>query len=218
MSGHVSGHVDPSAVVHPTAVVDGGAVIGAGTTVWHFCHVMPGARIGARCMLGQNVFVGAAAVVGDRCRIQNNVSLYDGVHLDEDVFIGPSAVFTNVLTPRAFVSRKNEVQPTRVGRGATVGANATVLCGRTLGAYCLIGAGAVVTTDVPAHALMTGVPARRQGWVCRCGQKLPARPANAEEKSPAKAEETTIDWRCPACATRFRVVVGTAEQIEVCPE
>lgn len=158
-------------------------------------------------MLGQNVFVGAAAVVGNGCRIQNNVSLYDGVHLDDEVFIGPSAVFTNVITPRAFVSRKSEVQSTHVGRGATVGANATVLCGRNLGAYCLIGAGAVVTADVPAHALMTGVPARRQGWVCRCGQTL-----------SANAEGASIDWRCPACATRFRVVGDTAEQIEVWPE
>jgi len=160
--------------VHATAVVDAGAALGAGCQVWHFCHVMPGARVGAGAVLGQNVYVGGAAVVGDRCKIANNVSLYDGVELQDDVFVGPSVVFTNVKTPRAFVSRKHAYQPTVVERGASVGANATIVCGHRLGAYCLIGAGAVVTTDVPPHALYTGVPARRRGWVCRCGEKLPA--------------------------------------------
>jgi UDP-2-acetamido-3-amino-2,3-dideoxy-glucuronate N-acetyltransferase len=159
--------------VHPSAIVDPGAVLGAGCKVWHFCHVMPGARIGAESALGQNVYVGGAAVVGERCKIANNVSLYDAVQLHDDVFVGPSVVFTNVKTPRAFVSRKDAYQPTVVERGASIGANATIVCGHRLGAYCLIGAGAVVTSDVPSYALFTGVPARWQWWVCRCGAKLP---------------------------------------------
>ena len=155
---------------HPTAVVDRGAHIGGGTKIWHFCHVMPGARIGARCVLGQNVYVAARAVVGDGCRIQNNVSIYDGVQLDEDVFVGPSAVFTNVLTPRAFISRRAETDKTVVGRGATIGANATIVCGATIGVYAFVAAGAVVTRNVPPHAVVVGVPARRTGWICRCGE------------------------------------------------
>jgi UDP-2-acetamido-3-amino-2,3-dideoxy-glucuronate N-acetyltransferase len=157
---------------HPSAFVDDGAVVGAGTKIWHFCHVMPGARIGARCVLGQNVYVASGAIVGDDVRIQNNVSLYDGVVLDDHVFCGPSAVFTNVVNPRAEVNRKAEYQPTRVRRGATIGANATVVCGCDIGEYAFIGAGAVVRGDVPAHALMLGVPARRRGWMCRCGVRL----------------------------------------------
>ena len=153
---------------HPTAVIDRGATIGAGTKIWHFCHVMKGARVGARCVLGQNVFVAGGAVVGDGCHVQNNVSIYDGVVLADEVFVGPSAVFTNVKTPRAAVSRKGEFVTTRVGRGATIGANATIVCGVAIGEYAFVGAGAVVTRDVAAHALVTGVPARRAGWVCSC--------------------------------------------------
>jgi UDP-2-acetamido-3-amino-2,3-dideoxy-glucuronate N-acetyltransferase len=160
---------------HPTAVIDEPATIGAGTKIWHFCHVMAGARIGAGCVLGQNVFIGGRAVVGDRCRVQNNVSIYDGVVLEDEVFVGPSAVFTNVRTPRAAVSRKHALLTTRVGRGATIGANATVVCGVTLGAYAFVGAGAVVTREVTPHALVTGVPARRVGWACRCGEPLEKR-------------------------------------------
>jgi len=171
--------------VHPTAVVDAGAVLGAGCKVWHFCHVTAGARVGAGVVLGQNVYVGGAVVVGDRCRIANNVSLYDGVTLADEVFVGPSAVFTNVKTPRAFISRKAEYLPTHVGRGATIGANATVVCGHDLGEYCLVGAGAVVTRDVAAHALAVGAPARSRGWVCLCGVTL----------NEALA--------CPACGQRF---------------
>lgn len=158
--------------VHETAVVDQGAEVGAKTKIWHFCHVMSGARVGERCTLGQNVYVGGEAVVGDRCKIQNNVSVYDGVVLEDDVFVGPSAVFTNVRNPRAHVSRRDEYEPTRVGRGATIGANATIVCGTTLGEYAFVGAGAVVTADVPAHALVVGNPARQMGWVCRCGERL----------------------------------------------
>lgn len=157
---------------HATAVIDDGATIGAGTKIWHFCHVMAGARIGAGCVLGQNVFVAAGAAVGDGCHVQNNVSIYDGVVLEDDVFVGPSAVFTNVRTPRAAVSRKHAFVTTRVGRGATIGANATIVCGASIGAYAFVGAGAVVTRDVAAHALVTGVPARRTGWACTCGEVL----------------------------------------------
>lgn len=159
---------------HPSAVIDDGAKIGAETKVWHFCHVMSGARVGQGCVLGQNVYVGGEATVGDGCKIQNNVSVYDGVHLEDDVFVGPSAVFTNVRHPRAHVSRKDEYSPTRVGRGATIGANATIVCGVSVGEYAFVGAGAVVTRDVAAHALVLGNPARQIGWVCECGERLPA--------------------------------------------
>jgi UDP-2-acetamido-3-amino-2,3-dideoxy-glucuronate N-acetyltransferase len=155
---------------HPTAIIDRGARIGADTKVWHFCHVMAGARIGARCVLGQSVFVAAAAVVGDGCRIQNNVSIYDGVALDQDVFVGPAATFTNVRTPRAHINQRSAFLQTAVGRGATIGANATIVCGVTIGAHAFVAAGAVVTRDVPAHALVSGVPARRRGSICACGR------------------------------------------------
>jgi UDP-2-acetamido-3-amino-2,3-dideoxy-glucuronate N-acetyltransferase len=155
---------------HPTAVVDRPATIGAGTKIWHFCHVMAGARIGARCVLGQNVFVGARGIVGDGCRIQNNVSVYDGVELAEEVFVGPSAVFTNVRSPRAAIDRKAQLATTVVGRGVTIGANATIVCGTRIEEYAFVAAGAVVTRDVPAHAVVAGVPARRTGWICRCAE------------------------------------------------
>ena len=157
---------------HPSAIVDDGAQIGEGAKIWHFCHVSSGARIGSGSTLGQNVFVASTGVIGDRVRIQNNVSIYDGVVLDDDVFVGPSAVFTNVINPRSEVSRKHEYLPTRVGAGATIGANATVVCGSTLGRYSFVGAGAVVTHDVKPFALVVGVPARQIGWMCRCGERL----------------------------------------------
>src|SRR5207302_7650872 len=141
-----------------SALVDAGAVIGARTKIWHFCHVSAGARIGADCILGQNVYVAPSVVVGDGVKIQNNVSLYDGVVIDAHAFIGPSAVFTNVLNPRSEISRKDEYLPTRIGRGATIGANVTVVCGHDIGAYAFVGAGAVVTANVPAYALVFGVP------------------------------------------------------------
>jgi UDP-2-acetamido-3-amino-2,3-dideoxy-glucuronate N-acetyltransferase len=161
-----------AAFIHHTAIIDSGATIGDGTKVWHFTHVMPGARIGRDCVLGQNVYVGGAVVMGDGCKVQNNVSLYDGVVLEDDVFCGPSSVFTNDLFPRAHHKRAWEIAPTIVKRGASIGANATVVCGNTIGEHALVGAGAVVTGDVPAYALMVGVPARQIGWVCECGRRL----------------------------------------------
>ena len=165
--------IHPDAFVHTSAFVDEGASIGAGTKVWHFCHVLGGAVIGERCSLGQNVVVMNGTRIGANVKIQNNVSIYEGVELEDDVFCGPSMVFTNVMNPRSHVSRRNEYRRTLVKRGASIGANATIVCGATLGEYAFIGAGAVVAKDVPAYALMVGVPARRVGWMCQCGERLP---------------------------------------------
>jgi UDP-2-acetamido-3-amino-2,3-dideoxy-glucuronate N-acetyltransferase len=153
---------------HDSAIIDAGAQIGDGTRVWHWTHVCAGAMIGARCSLGQNVFVANKVVIGNNVRIQNNVSVYDDVTLEDDVFCGPSMVFTNVVNPRSHVPRKNEYLATVVRRGATIGANATVVCGHTIGEYAFVGAGAVVTRDVAPYALVVGTPARRIGWMCRC--------------------------------------------------
>jgi UDP-2-acetamido-3-amino-2,3-dideoxy-glucuronate N-acetyltransferase len=158
--------------VHESAYVDEGCTIGEGSKVWHFCHVISGTHIGRNCSLGQNVMVGPDVTIGDGCKIQNNVSIYKGVTLGDNVFCGPACVCTNVLPPRAGVERKDEFANTPVGKGATIGANATIVCGHALGKYCTIGAGAVVTKDVPDHALMVGVPARRSGWVSRSGDLL----------------------------------------------
>jgi UDP-2-acetamido-3-amino-2,3-dideoxy-glucuronate N-acetyltransferase len=164
----------PGAQVHPTAVIDGNCTIGTGTQIWHFSHVLSGSRIGSHCTIGQNVAIGPDVRIGDRCKIQNNVSLYKGVSLGDGVFCGPSCVFTNVLNPRAEVERKAEFRPTYVGRGATIGANATIVCGTRIGSYAFVGAGAVVTSDVPDFALVVGVPARRVGWVSHAGERLGA--------------------------------------------
>ncbi|MCW5603844.1 MAG: N-acetyltransferase [Burkholderiales bacterium] len=175
---------------HPTAIVDPGAQIGAGTRIWHWAHICGGARIGERCSLGQNVFVANKVVIGNNVKIQNNVSIYDDVTLEDDVFCGPSMVFTNVVNPRSHVPRKDEYLATRVCRGATIGANATVVCGHVIGEYAFVGAGAVVTRDVPAYALLVGNPARRIGWMCRCGERLPA---------------GTGAVRCDACASQYSI-------------
>ena len=162
----------PDYFVHESSYVDDGAVIGTGTKIWHFSHILPGAVIGARCNVGQNVVVMSGTRIGDNVKIQNNVSIYEGVELENDVFCGPSCVFTNVLNPRSHVSRKHEYRRTLVKRGGSIGANATIVCGVTLGEYAFIGAGAVVTADVPPYGLMVGVPARRVGWMCQCGERL----------------------------------------------
>lgn len=175
---------------HPSAIVDEGASIGDETKVWHFSHVCGKAVIGRACSLGQNVFVANDVVIGDNVRIQNNVSVYDAVTLESDVFCGPSMVFTNVINPRSHVVRKHEYKRTLVRRGATIGANATVVCGHTIGRYAFIGAGSVVTRDVPDFALLVGVPARRIGWMCQCGVRLSDAPG---------------DVGCAACGARYRI-------------
>jgi UDP-2-acetamido-3-amino-2,3-dideoxy-glucuronate N-acetyltransferase len=158
--------------VHESSYVDEGAQIGAGTKIWHFCHVMDSAIIGESCNIGQNVFVAADVTIGNNVKIQNNVSLYTGVVVEDDVFLGPSMVLTNVINPRSHVSRKDEYKSTLIKKGASVGANATIVCGVTLGRYCFIGAGSVVTRDVPDYALIYGNPGRVQGWMCQCGVRL----------------------------------------------
>ena len=177
-------------LIHETAVVDGSATIGEGTRVWHFTHIMDGAVIGDACTLGQNVFVARKVTVGDRVKVQNNVSLYQGVTLEDDVFVGPSVVFTNVSTPRAHLSRRDRFEATRVRQGATIGANATVVCGNDIGAFAFVGAGSVVTRSVPDHSLVVGNPARHAGWVCRCGERL---------------SETLT---CPVCTASYRLDGG----------
>ncbi|MBN8510004.1 MAG: N-acetyltransferase [Burkholderiales bacterium] len=188
--------------IHPSAIVDAGAVLGDGCRVWHFVHICAGARIGRRCSFGQNVFVGNDVVVGDNVKIQNNVSVYDAVTLEDDVFCGPSMVFTNVYNPRAAVERKAEYRRTRVKRGATLGANCTIVCGVTIGAHAFVGAGAVVNRDVPDFALMLGVPARQAGWMSRHGERLGLPLAGDAEAA------------CPATGERYRLRGGVLEVLE----
>jgi UDP-2-acetamido-3-amino-2,3-dideoxy-glucuronate N-acetyltransferase len=184
---------------HPTAIIDPGAQIGAGTKIWHFCHVMPGAVIGEQCSLGQNVFVADGVVLGKNVKVQNNVSLYSGVICADDVFLGPSMVFTNVYNPRSAVNRKGEYRETWVERGVTIGANATVLCGIRIGAYAFIGAGAVVLKDVPAYALMVGNPAKAIGWMSEYGERL-----YFDEQNQAT---------CPGSGERYRLENGQVKKI-----
>ena len=188
--------------IHASAIVDEGAQLGEGTRVWHFAHVCAGARIGARCSLGQGVYVGNDVAIGDNVKIQNNVSVYDAVTLEDDVFCGPSMVFTNVYNPRSAVTRKNEYRRTLVRRGATLGANCTIVCGHTVGRHAFVGAGAVVNRDVPDFALMVGVPARQIGWVSRHGERL-ALPLSGDAEAA-----------CPATGERYRLVAGVCRLAE----
>lgn len=188
---------------HETACIDEGAEIGAGTRIWHFSHIMPGSKLGKNCNLGQNVVVSPACVIGDNVKIQNNVSVYTGVVLEDDVFCGPSMVFTNVINPRSHVERKDEYQTTLVKRGATIGANATVLCGVTLGRYCFIGAGTVVTRDVLDHELIVGNPGRVAGFVCCCGCKL----------DMEIVENDTGETACESCGKRYARSDGLVTEV-----
>ena len=157
---------------HETAFIDVPSEIGDGTKIWHFSHILKGSKIGKNCIIGQNVVIGPDVTIGDKCKVQNNVSLYKGVVLEDEVFCGPSCVFTNVYNPRAFIERKHEFLPTLVKKGATIGANATIVCGTTIGRYAMIGAGAVIKSDVPDYAIVAGVPAKQIGWACKCGTTL----------------------------------------------
>ena len=184
--------------VHPSSFVDEGAVVGKGTKIWHFCHVLPGAVIGERCNIGQNCVIMPGTRLGDNVKMQNNVSVYEGVELEDDVFCGPSMVFTNVGTPRSHVNRRGEYERTLVKRGASIGANATVVCGHTLGRYSFVGAGAVVTKDVKDYALVVGNPARQIGWMCQCGERLAM-------KNGAST--------CPRCGTRYQEREGALQPL-----
>jgi UDP-2-acetamido-3-amino-2,3-dideoxy-glucuronate N-acetyltransferase len=178
--------------VHESSYIDEDVVIGAGTKIWHFCHIMPRARIGENCNIGQNVFIQSDVIIGKNAKIQNNVSVYTGVILEEDVFLGPSMVFTNVINPRSAVNRRNEYMTTLVKQGVSIGANATIVCGVTLGRYAFIGAGAVVTKDVPDYALVYGNPARIRGWMCSCGIRL-----------DFKEGTDGVHAVCGACGSRY---------------
>jgi UDP-2-acetamido-3-amino-2,3-dideoxy-glucuronate N-acetyltransferase len=185
-----------ASTIHESAIVDAGATLGEGCRVWHFVHISAGARIGARCSFGQNVYVGNDVLIGDNVKVQNNVSIYDAVTLEDDVFCGPSMVFTNVYNPRAAVTRKGEYRRTLVRRGATLGANCTIVCGITVGAHAFIGAGAVVNRDVPDYALMLGVPARQAGWMSRHGERL-ALPLHSD---------TPLEAACAHTGERYRLL------------
>jgi UDP-2-acetamido-3-amino-2,3-dideoxy-glucuronate N-acetyltransferase len=191
--------VQPLYSTHSTAVIDAKCEIGRDTRIWHFSHVMDGAKIGARCNIGQNVVISPGVKIGDNVKIQNNVSIYTGVELEDDVFCGPSMVFTNVINPRSHINRKQEYRRTLVKRGASIGANATVVCGVTLGEYCFIAAGAVVTHDVPDYALVMGVPAQQAGWMCYCGTRLPRFSPHAT---------------CPECGRHYSNANGVCREID----
>lgn len=184
---------------HESSYIDEGAIVGEGTRIWHFCHIMSGSKIGKNCNIGQNVVISPGCIIGNNVKIQNNVSVYTGIIIEDNVFLGPSMVFTNVINPRSHINRRGEYMATLVRRGATIGANVTVVCGTTLGAYSFVGAGSVVTKDVPAHALVYGNPAQIQGWMCQCGIKLPFN----------EDEQVT----CVACGSTYQMTNGNVEKI-----
>lgn len=177
--------------VHESSYVDEGAQVGKGTKIWHYCHLMDGSKLGERCNIGQNVFIGSDVVLGNGVKVQNNVSLYTGVICEDEVFLGPSMVFTNVINPRAFIERKTEFRPTIIRKGASIGANATIVCGITIGKYAFIGAGALVSTSIPDYALFYGNPAKQRGWVCQCGIRL---------------EIEGIYAQCPECKKKYELM------------
>lgn len=177
--------------VHPSSYVDEGCTIGSGTKIWHFSHIMNGCSIGENCNIGQNVVVSPGVKLGNGCKVQNNVSIYSGVECEDGVFLGPSCVFTNVINPRAFIERKSEYRKTVISRGASIGANATIVCGHNIGQYAFIGAGSVVTRDVPDYAMVYGTPARIRGWVCKCGEQL---------------SHSGGSLVCPACGKNYKMI------------
>jgi len=195
----LKGNAGKGYFAHESVFVDEKAQIGRGTKIWHFTHILKGSKIGEDCIIGQNAMIGPGVTIGNRCKIQNNVSVYKGVALEDEVFCGPSCVFTNVQNPRAFIERKHEFRPTLVRRGATIGANATVMCGLTIGSYAMVGAGAVVTKDVPAHALVMGIPATQVEWTCHCGATLRFENNNAA---------------CSYCKRGYKLLKGELREME----
>jgi UDP-2-acetamido-3-amino-2,3-dideoxy-glucuronate N-acetyltransferase len=194
--------------VHESSYVDENVDIGEGTKIWYFCHILKNANIGRNCVIGQNVSIESGVTIGDRCKIQNNVSVYKGVTLEEEVFCGPSCVFTNVYNPRAFIERKHEFRPTLVKRGATIGANATIVCGATIGRYAMVGAGAVVKNDVPDYAVVAGIPARQVGWTCKCGITLNTRNVKVENKGEKTEKAVKVVNKCTYCGNEYSFING----------
>jgi UDP-2-acetamido-3-amino-2,3-dideoxy-glucuronate N-acetyltransferase len=212
---------DKKYFIHESSYVDDDVRVGEGTRIWHFCHILRSAKIGKNCNIGQNVCIESDVTVGDKCKIQNNVSIYRGVTLEDEVFCGPSCVFTNVYNPRAFIERKHEFRPTLVRSGATIGANATIVCGATIGRYALVGAGAVVKQDVPDYAIVAGVPAKQVGWVCKCGTTLKF--GNGEKSGVSgeeikdsrefEAESQQGGVSCGYCGNEYRLLAGQLKMI-----
>ncbi|MGA3209013.1 MAG: acyltransferase [Syntrophales bacterium] len=193
---------------HSSSYIDDNVEIGEGTKIWYFCHVLGGSKIGTKCIIGQNCMIGPDVTIGNRCKFQNNISVYTGVTIEEEVFCGPSCVFTNVYNPRAFIERKQEFRPTLVKRGATIGANATILCGSTIGRYAMIGAGSMIRSDVPDYAIMVGIPARQVGWVCKCGTTLRGNGKTNAAKGKGQRAKGTTTLKCTHCGNEYALDNG----------